>query len=147
MLMAPVRAESSALALPMPSEPTTAQVPVGLLAASVLDADALARLRELDPGDKAGLLTRVLNTYRLSLERFLGQLQAARGQGDVQAQRHVAHTLKSSSASVGALTLSSLCAEIELRLRDGPAEGLDPQLDALINEGQRVLAGLTPPAA
>ena len=131
----------------MSSEPSIALAPVGTHAPSVLDADALARLRELDPGGKAGLLARVLNTYRQSLECFLAQLQTARSQGDLHAQRHVVHTLKSSSASVGALALAALCAETERRLRDGPAEGLDPQLDALIAEGQRVLAGLTPPAA
>ena len=131
----------------MSLESTLAPAPIGEHATRVLDADALARLRELDPGGKAGLLARVLNTYRQSLERFLGQLQTARSQGDLHVQRHVAHTLKSSSASVGALALAALCAETERHLRDGPAEGLDPQLDALIKEGQRVLAGLTPPAA
>ena len=131
----------------MSSEPTIAPAPIAALAASVLDADALARLGELDPGGKAGLLARVLNTYRQSLERFLGQLQSARSLGDLQGQRHVAHTLKSSSASVGALALAALCAELERRLRDGPTEGLDVQLDALIAEGQRVLAGLNLPAA
>jgi HPt (histidine-containing phosphotransfer) domain-containing protein len=131
----------------MPSEPTIAQAPIAALATSVLDADALARLRELDPSGKAGLVARVLNTYHQSLERFLGQLQSARSQGDLQGQRHVAHTLKSSSASVGALALAALCAELERRLRDGPPEGLDTQLDALIAEGQRVLACLQPPAA
>lgn len=111
----------------------------------VLDAEALARLRDLDPGGKAGLLARVLATYTQSLQRLLGQLQAGRDEGDTQAQRHVAHTLKSSSASVGALALSALCAEVERRLRDGPMDGLDTQLDLLASEGQRVLAALLQP--
>ena len=131
----------------MSSEPTIAPASIAALATNVLDADALARLRELDPGGKAGLVARVLNTYRQSLERFLGQLQSARSLGDLQGQRHVAHTLKSSSASVGALALAALCAELERRLRDSPGEGVDTQLDALIEEGRRVLDGLNPPGA
>jgi len=108
----------------------------------VLDAAAVARLQELDPGGNAGLLTRVLATYTQSLQRLLGQLQAARQNTDVQSQHHVVHTLKSSSASVGALALAAICADIERRLRDGQLAGLDAELDALTAEGERVLAAL-----
>jgi len=118
-------------------------------AAAVLDAQALARLRELDPGGKAGLLQRVLAAYTQSLSRLLEQVGAARDGMDPQALRHAAHTLKSSSASVGALTLSSLCASIEARVRDGQLEGLEADLAALVAEVERVLAGLTstPPSS
>ncbi len=126
-------------------EPSCAAPTGGLPAAGVLDADALARLSELDPGGKAGLLERVLSAYTQSLQRLLGQLQLARLEADVQAQRHVAHTLKSSSASVGALGLAARCAEVERGLRDGPAHGLDAQLDGLALEGRRVLAALCRP--
>lgn len=112
-------------------------------AAAVLDAEALARLAELDPTGAAGLVDRVLLTYRVSLQRLLGQLQQARIAADLQSQRHVAHTLKSSSASVGALALAALCAEVERILRDGPVDGLEPHLDAMHREGARVLAALT----
>jgi histidine phosphotransfer protein HptB len=116
----------------------------GLLPAGVLDALALARLQELDPGGEAGLLARVLATYTRSLQRLLEQLRQAREASDVQAQRHVAHTLKSSSASVGALQLSALCADIERRLRDAATDGLDSALDALAEEGERLLGVLRP---
>jgi histidine phosphotransfer protein HptB len=110
---------------------------------AVLDAQALARLAELDPGGKAGLLQRVLGTYTVSLSRLLEQARAARTGPDTQALRHVAHTLKSSSASVGALTLSALCAGVEARVRDGRLDGLEGDVDALLAEAERVLAGLT----
>jgi len=109
----------------------------------LLDATALARLRELDPGGKAGLLNRVLQAYTQSLERMLAQWRAARSAGDASAMRQVAHTLKSSSASVGALGLSTLCAEVEARLRDGRMEGLETQLDMLTAEAERILSGLS----
>jgi HPt (histidine-containing phosphotransfer) domain-containing protein len=109
----------------------------------LLDNEALSRLRELDPGDKTGLLNRVLNTYRLSLERMLVQWQAARAAGDAGAMRVMAHTLKSSSASVGALGLSALCADVEARLRDDRLQDIELQFDALAAEAQRILAGLS----
>jgi histidine phosphotransfer protein HptB len=127
------------------SEPSKALPAGGLPAPGVLDAQALARLAALDPGGAAGLVGRVLSTYRQSLGRLLEQLQQARSEFDLQGQRHVAHTLKSSSASVGALALSALCAEAEGRLRDGAtagSQGLDTLLDALAAEGRRLLAAL-----
>lgn len=126
--------------LPSMSVPANAVAALGLPAADVLDRQALARLQELDPGGKAGLVGRVLVAYTQSLQRLLEQLCSARESGDLHGQRHVAHTLKSSSASVGALQLSALCADVERRLREGPLEGLDAQFDALTEEGDRLLA-------
>ena len=135
----------SNVTLPTQSEPSDATAPAATPAPGVLDAQALARLQELDPGGKAGLLARVLATYTLSLQRLLEQWRGARAGADTQGLRHVAHTLKSSSASVGALKLSELCADIERRLREGTTQGLDAELDALSDEGERVLAALSPP--
>ena len=112
----------------------------------VLDTQALARLAELDPGGKAGLLPRVIGTYTGSLERLLGQWAAARAAADAIVLRHVAHTLKSSSASVGALALAALCAELEQALREGRLDDLAPRLDALEHEANGILAALRPAA-
>jgi len=113
----------------------------------VLDAQALDRLRELDPSGASGLLKRVLTAFDTSLQRLLQQLQDARRHGDHAAMRHVAHTLKSSSASVGALELSRLCADIERRIRQDETEDLEPLLDGMVTESRRVLAVLTPALA
>src|SRR6185369_1456158 len=80
---------------------------------SVLDASALERLRELDPKGENQLLSRVIKAFESSAARLLPQLQDAQRAGDHNGVRHVAHTLKSSSASIGAMKLSTLCAEIE----------------------------------
>ena len=111
---------------------------------AVLDSGALARLAELDPKGQGGLVARVLATYTQSLVKLLDQLAAARTAGDTNALRHVAHTLKSSSASVGALQLSSLCADIERKVREQQTDGLEAQLDEMWREGARVLSALRP---
>ncbi len=134
---------------PHPRRPAAhAQAALGAVAAggaggSVLDTACLDRLRELDPGARNGLLNRVLRTYTQSLERLLLQWEQAQATGDAQALRGMAHTMKSSSASVGALELSALCAAVEARLRDAGLPGAELQLDALAVEAQRVLAGLS----
>ena len=122
---------------PLPFPATVGEPPAGLL-----DADALDRLRALDPEGRAGLLPRVLATYTASLQRLLEQLRVARASADLQGQRHVAHTLKSSSASVGAMKLSALCADIERRLRDEPVEPVHTQFDAVAREAEHLLLHL-----
>lgn len=98
-----------------------------------LDAQALARLRELDPDGRHGVLTRVLGAFETSLVRMSGQLQAERGPaGNGVTVANVAHTLKSSAASVGALELSRLCADVERRLRDGQPGDLDADIARLL---------------
>ena len=83
----------------------------------VLDPHALARLADLDPTGKNRLLERVLVAFRTSVARLRPQAEVARASGDSAALRLVVHTLKSSSASIGALRLSQLCARIETAIR------------------------------
>jgi HPt (histidine-containing phosphotransfer) domain-containing protein len=110
----------------------------------VLDEEALQRLCELDPGGQGHLLERVLRAFEASLLRLAPQLREARQRGDLQAVRHVAHTLKSSSASIGALRLSRLCAEIEAAVRQEAVEGLPALLDDVDQEFNVVLQAVQP---
>jgi len=116
------------MSLPTPATDPTA----------VLDAAALARLAELDPGGSAGLVQRVLSTYANALERSRQELVCLREPLQSEPLRHLAHTLKSSSASVGALALSALCAQVERQTRAQPAGDIGPLLDAMLAEMQRV---------
>jgi HPt (histidine-containing phosphotransfer) domain-containing protein len=111
-------------------------------AGPVLDAQALAQLAQLDPGGHSRLLQRVMTTYRSSLARLMAQLATARDQTDAATLRLVTHTLKSSSASVGALALSALCGAAEQAVRDGRLDGLPPLLDQLEAEAVRVDAAV-----
>jgi HPt (histidine-containing phosphotransfer) domain-containing protein len=67
-------------------------------------------------------------------------LQAARALQDLPSIRHVVHTLKSSSASIGALEFSMRCAEVEMMIRQQQTEGLDLCLQGLEDESTRVRA-------
>lgn len=112
--------------------------------AAKLDPEAIRRLRELDPSGGNKLLERVVAAFSNSLDRLLPDLIRAR-QGtslDLTLIRHVSHTLKSSSASLGAMALSARCADIEVRAREGRIEGLDEQLDAMLQDIQQVRTAL-----
>jgi histidine phosphotransfer protein HptB len=105
---------------------------------TVLDAAALARLAELDPQGSAGLVQRVLVTYANALERSRQELLLVRQPLQHEPLRQLAHTLKSSSASVGALALSALCAQVEHSVRSQQSDDIGTLLDAMQAEMQRV---------
>ena len=93
-----------------------------------LDTQALGRLRELDPGGAGHLLERLVSAYRRSVERLLPQLLAAPEGANAAL---VAHTLKSSSATLGAGDVAQLCAEIEALARQGRSDGLAERVAVL----------------
>jgi HPt (histidine-containing phosphotransfer) domain-containing protein len=126
-----------------------AVAPVAWPTETVLDSASLNNLRELDPTGKAGLLVRVVQAFDTSALRLMPQLDLAVQTVDMAGVRHVAHTLKSSSASVGALTLSRCCAELEAQARELRTEGLAERASVLMNEvaaARRALHRLVDPA-
>ena len=127
---------------PSPSQPARPAASAGAPVPAVLDAQALDRLRELDPKGENRLIERVLQAFETSVARLGPQLEASRRSGDRAGIRHVAHTLKSSSASIGALTLSQQCASIEAMIRQESTEDLDGPLAALSAELDAVLQAL-----
>jgi histidine phosphotransfer protein HptB len=122
---------------PGPAVPVAA--PVAAAEPSRLDEAALARLRELDPDGRHGVVERVMGAFSASLVRTLEDLRADRAPPGADTLRTIAHTLKSSSASVGAVELASACAEIERRLRAGGTDDLPGDCARLEAECERAL--------
>ncbi len=115
--------------------PVTPNPAIQHAVSSCLDAQSLARLQELDPNGANKLIERVIAAYVKSLEKLLPELENARGENlDLNVVRHVSHTLKSSSASLGALNLAERCAEIETMARIGQTDGLEALLDGMLLE-------------
>jgi histidine phosphotransfer protein HptB len=110
--------------------------------APLLDSAAIERLRELDPSGSQGIVQRVLRAYENALLRQLDELAVAEAAREWERVSRIAHTLKSSSASVGALSLSRRCAEVERLLRVQPGEPLGPRLEELIHEARQVLVAV-----
>ena len=147
-LLAMLLRQLSPPAVLLPADDTPAAgAPPGARAAagaSVLDATALDKLRELDPKGDNRLLERVMKAFETSVARLLPQLREAHRLGDQAGIRHVVHTLKASSASIGALALSQQCAEIETRIRLGEPAGLDARIEVVYEELENVLKALRP---
>ncbi len=108
----------------------------------VLNPEAIQRLRELDPTGESQLLTRVFQAFETSLNRLLPQLEQARGTADAASVRLVAHTLKSSSATIGALQLSRVCAEVEAMAQELRLDAATSGIELILSEAQAVRIAL-----
>ncbi len=85
----------------------------GRPAQRVVTPDALQNIRSLSVKDGSGLVRRVVLAYLDDAPRLLAALEQAIGAGDVKAGASAVHSLKSSSANVGAEHLARLCRQFE----------------------------------
>ncbi len=85
---------------------------------SPIDRQIIEELREVMEEEFDGLL----QTYLETAPNFLDQLEQGAGSGDVERMVLPAHSLKSSSANVGALRLSEFAKEVEHASRQGQTE-------------------------
>lgn len=103
-----------------------------------LDPVALEALRALDPDGALGLLARLAELFEAALPAQVEGLVGAAAAGDLGTLRHHAHTLKSSSASLGARGLAEACAALEQQAREGRLDGLDQALARLLEALDRI---------
>lgn len=94
----------------------------------ILDEAAIAELRESVGGDTE-FVADLVRTYLSEGESHLEQMSAAAASGDAGAIVRPAHTLKSSSASVGAARLARIAREIEFAGREGRTDGFTTAVD------------------
>jgi HPt (histidine-containing phosphotransfer) domain-containing protein len=106
-----------------------------------VDAATLAELLETVGGDQ-DFLAELVETYRADCPRLLVELRAAVAAGEASAARRAAHTLKSTSASMGALGLAAQCREIEAAAAAGDLAGLDERVERVAATYDEVEAAL-----
>lgn len=109
-------------------------------AASVLDNEVLDGLREL--GDPE-FLAELVGDYLESMGPYLASLDAAAAAGDSDTLYKTAHTMKSSSANMGATQLAEMCKELETMGRCGDLAGVLEKVAALRSQYVLVEAALT----
>jgi two-component system sensor histidine kinase/response regulator len=91
---------------------------------SRLNPAALDQLRELEARGKRGLVSRIVQTYLKSSDELASSLRAALDEENAEALARAAHTLKSSSAQMGAEHLATLCKELEALAKAGSLENV-----------------------
>jgi HPt (histidine-containing phosphotransfer) domain-containing protein len=93
--------------------------------------------------DMPEVLIDLLDTYLDESAGLVAAIQSGQSSGDTASMLRPAHSLKSSSASIGAMRLSRFCADLESHLR-GNLPGLDvpAQVVQIAHEFGRVKAAL-----
>jgi CheY-like chemotaxis protein/HPt (histidine-containing phosphotransfer) domain-containing protein len=88
----------------------------------VIDRRVLDELGKVRTNGKAELLARVINLYLVESPKLVHKLKQAASISNAPEVASVAHSLKSSSANVGAKMLSRYCADLEHSARRADAE-------------------------
>lgn len=100
---------------------------------SSLDPGALDGLLETVGGDR-DFVVELIDVYIADAPLQLQAMRAAVDQGDAAALVAPAHTLKGTSASMGANGLAGICAELEALARSGDVAGAEDKMAAAERE-------------
>ena len=90
----------------------------------LLDQAVVDELRDSVGGDD-GFVRELVETYVAEAGPSLRAIADAARTGDAAGIVRPAHTLKSTSASVGAMRMSAICRDLEAAGREGRSDGLD----------------------
>jgi two-component system, sensor histidine kinase and response regulator len=116
----------------------------GVHALDPIDDSAFDAIRVLQRPDKPDLVQRIIALFADEAPRLLQSLHAAVAAGEADAVRAAAHSLKSSSANVGARMLSEACKAIEMVARSSgslPDAATIQALDSHFEQAMAVLRG------
>ncbi len=110
--------------------------------APILDPAVIKRLQESLGPQAASLMPELIASFCTEAPHLIQAAQVALAQGHTADLRRAAHTLKSSSATFGAMALSELTRQLEYRARDGILEGAGDLLDQIHVAYERAWAAL-----
>ena len=103
-----------------------------------LDHSAIEAVRQLDPDGNDRLLSRLIALYRDDSSQLLADIDNAMKAGDADSVARAAHTLKSSSANLGATNVAAIARQIEHSARNGDISELPTSVTKL--RAQRTVA-------
>ncbi|MCX6899578.1 MAG: response regulator [Verrucomicrobia bacterium] len=105
---------------------------------SAVDAEAIARLRELSEGDPQEFLKDLLGTYITDTSKRLIALQKNAADGNARELMRAAHAIKGSSLNVGANLLADYCQQVEEIAATGSLDGTAKLVAQIEREFERV---------
>jgi PAS domain S-box-containing protein len=145
----PVRAEQLVKALEMAVPPSSRDPEVGAESLqpedTMIDQNALENLIAMVGEGNQALFTDLVETLAQEAAHLIPELTGAISAGDAVQVRHAAHTLKGSSASMGAATLAHLCFEMEMIGKSGDLTGaseLAAQIEATYEKAIEALRAI-----
>ncbi len=115
-----------------------AGVPQSPSVSRAVDPEALSAFARELGGAAAEVVAEIVETYLQDTPELIRQMREAVRAADAGALDRAAHTLKSSSATVGAMTLSSRCRAIEEQARGGRVSDMGDAVRSVEGEFERV---------
>jgi CheY-like chemotaxis protein len=125
------------VAMPVPETLPAPEV-IAVRSPPVLNASILDELRDVLGNE----VDKIVTVYLEDAPRLIAQLERAAMGGDPIALRVAAHTLKSSSANVGASTLSEVARDLEEGARDGTLKKPEVMVARIVTEFAQVRSAL-----
>lgn len=107
-----------------------------------IDPKTLDGIRALENEGATNLLNELIGIYLSESPKLLKDLEKAIIRSDAAALQKAAHSLKSISGHMGALSLAALCKELETMGRVKRMEGAAGVLSKTAKEYERVVAAL-----
>ncbi|MBD2740910.1 response regulator [Coleofasciculus sp. FACHB-1120] len=107
-----------------------------------IDAKTLEAFAKTVGGNASNLLTQLINCYLEDAPKLLQAMGAGVSDKDAIALRHASHTLRASSASLGAIQLATLCTQLEAMSRAGEIAGASKIVVQIKTEYEKVKAAL-----
>jgi|GEM_PF-1633093 len=108
----------------------------------VLDPRVLNSLREFAGAKAQKVISQIIKQYLEDAPERLHAITTAATAQDTEALRKAAHSLRSSSANLGAITVAQLCKTVENIARSGTTEGTSEAIKQLQTEYARVEVAL-----
>ena len=109
---------------------------------SVLDMTVFDSLRQLAGTKAKTFLAEIVSQYLEDSPQKLEAIQQAIDNNDDLALRQASHSLRSSSANLGAITIADLCKELENLARSGTTQGASAIMEKLTKEYPQVKLAL-----
>lgn len=117
-------------------------VPVEDPISTTINLERIMLLRSLQDEEDPHIVADLINMYMESVPEKLGQIKIAANQGDLQHIKQLSHSMKGSSANLGADRMAKLCQQLEHK-PDSESTELVSMIEALESEYERVKLALT----
>jgi CheY-like chemotaxis protein len=137
----PIDLAKLAMTLERVTEECERSMPTPLKTTS-LDPAPLEQLRQLEALDHPGFVANLCQEFLADTPVRIQRMTETLSSGEFNVLEREAHSLKSSSASLGAMELSKLCGTIETSARTKTVDGVEQLLEQLTQELSRVEAEL-----
>ncbi|HEX3728919.1 MAG TPA: Hpt domain-containing protein [Opitutaceae bacterium] len=103
----------------------------------VIDPATIENLRALSPDDNGEFLKEISEMFLSDTPQRIAELEQSMATGDGTRFTRAAHSIKGSSANLGATALQEAAARLEHDSRQAPLPTLQPLVDSLKGEFER----------